>query len=44
MQNLNQWVASSDKFAVVVLVLFIIFLGVSATLLHLSHKINKKNN
>lgn len=41
MEGLNQWVTNSDKFAVVVIVLFIIFLGISATLLHISKQLKK---
>lgn len=41
MESLNQWVMNSDKFAVVVIVLFIIFLGISATLLHISKQLKK---
>lgn len=42
MNNINQLVASSDKYAVVVGVLFIILIGISITLIHISKKINKQ--
>jgi len=41
MENINQIVANSDKFAVVVAILFIIFSGISITLFHISKQIKK---
>lgn len=41
MESLNHWVVNSDKFAVVVIVLSIIFIGISVSLLHITKQLKK---
>lgn len=41
MDKINQLVAISDKYIVVLGVLFIIFIGISLTLIHISKQIKK---
>jgi hypothetical protein len=38
---INQWVISTDKYAVVIIVLAIIFTGVALSLFYLSNQIKK---
>jgi hypothetical protein len=41
MDKINQLVAISDKYIVVLAVLFIIFIGISIALIHISKQIKK---